>query len=339
MKRILPFLLVLFYFEFSYSQNPISSGNPIIQIITDFHLNLNDTAKTTGFGISRAYFGYNYLAGNNFSCKVILNIGTPEDLPKQASPKRYAYFREASVTYNKDRLYVSCGITTTRHFDYLQKFWGKRFVASEFEVRNKYGNIADLGVVIDYRFSDKLSVIDYRFSDKLSGDFAVTNGEGYSEIQLDNGVKAAAGLTYRPTNNYALRFYNDLNNNNGVLQYTLSSFAGINNKWINFGASLHYKTNIDRVEGHDGWGVSSTGSVKLPRDIEVFARYDYSGSITVADESNPWNYMKDGNLIIFGMQKNINANFKLALDYQDSIPYNNELPSTGFIFLNALFKI
>jgi hypothetical protein len=329
MKRILPCLLVLFVFcEFSYSQNPISSGNPIMQIITDFHLDLNDTARTTGFGISRAYFGYNYLPGNNFSCKIILNVGTPEDLPKQASPRRYAFFREASVTYTKDRVNVSFGIATTRHFDYLQRFWGKRFIANEFEVRNKYGNIADLGVVLDYKFSDK-----------LTGDVAVTNGEGYSEIQLDNGVKVAAGLTYRPTTQYAFRFYNDLNNNNGVLQYTLSSFAGIDNKWINFGASFHYKTNMDKVEGHDGWGVSSTGSVKLPQNYEIFARYDYSGSVTLPDELNPWNYMKDANLVIFGLQKNINANFKLAVDYQDSIPYSRELPSSGFIFLNALFKI
>jgi hypothetical protein len=329
MKRLLPYILILFFYpQASYSQSPEPSGKPIMQIITDFHINTNDTAKTTGFGISRAYFGYNYNPGNNFSCQIVLNIGTPEELPKQASPRRYAYFREASVTYAKDRVHVSFGITTTRHFDYLQKFWGKRFIANEFEVRNKYGNIADLGVVLDYRFSDK-----------LSGDVAVTNGEGYSDIQLDNGVKAAAGLTYKPTNQLVLRFYNDLNNNNGVLQYTLSSFGGIDNKWINFGASLHYKTNMDKVEGHDGWGISSTGSVKLPHNFEIFARYDYSGSVTLTGETNPWNYLKDANLVIFGLQKNINANFKLAVDYQDSIPYSMELPSSGFIFINALFKI
>jgi hypothetical protein len=329
MKRILPFIIILFvYSGVSFSQNSEPSGKPIIQIITDFHADLNDTAKTTGFGISRAYFGYNYTPGNNFSCQVILNIGTPEDLPKQASPRRYAFFREASVTYAKDRLHISFGITTTRHFDYLQKFWGKRFIANEFEIRNKYGSIADLGVVLDYKFSDK-----------LSGDAAVTNGEGYSDIQLDNGVKAAAGLTYKPTNQLVFRFYNDLNNNNGVLQYTLSSFAGIDNKWINFGASLHYKTNMDKVEGHNSWGVSSTGSVKLPQNYEIFARYDYSGSVTVPGETNPWNYMKDANLVIFGLQKNINANFKIAVDYQDSIPYSTELPSSGFIFINALFRI
>lgn len=329
MKRILTSLFVLvIYTKLSHSQNPLSSGKPIMQIITDFHLDLNDTAKTTGFGLSRAYLGYNYLPGNNFSCMVILNIGTPEDLPNQASPRRYAYFREASVTYTGKRAKVSFGITTTRHFDYLQKFWGKRFISNEFEIRNKYGNIADLGVVVDYKFSEK-----------LSGDIAVTNGEGYSDIQLDNGVKAAAGLTYRPANQYAFRFYNDLNNNNGVLQYTLSSFAGVDNRRINFGVSFHYKTNLDKVEGHDGWGVSSTGAVKLHGEYEIFARYDFSGSITVAGEDNPWNYMKDSNFWIFGLQKNINPNFKLALDFQNSIPYSSNLPASGFIFLNALFKI
>ena len=327
-KWLLIQIAMLVFSGFIYSQNPGGSGKPIMEIITDFHLDLNDTAKTTGFGISRAYFGYNYLPGNNFSCKIVLNIGTPEDLPKQASPRRYAFFREASVTYAKDRIKVSFGLATTRHFDYLQQFWGKRFIATEFEVRNKYGYIADLGVVVDYKFNDK-----------LSGDVAVTNGEGYSEIQLDNGVKAAAGVTFRPTKNFAFRFYNDLNNNNGVLQYTLSTFAGVDNKLINLGAAFHYKTNLDKVEGHDGWGISATGSVKLPRSYEIFSRYDFSGSVITEGDADPWNYMKDGNLLIFGLQKNINANFKLAVDYQDYIPYSSSLPSSGFIFINALFKI
>jgi|WetSurMetagenome_2_1015567.scaffolds.fasta_scaffold00464_16 hypothetical protein len=329
MKKILPVIIVFHcIFNYSHSQTVENSGKPVMQIITDFHLDLNDTAKTTGFGINRAYFGYDYLPGNNFSFKIVLNIGTPEDLPKQASPRRYAFFREASVTYVKDRVKVSFGLTTTRHFDYLQQFWGKRFISNEFEMRNKYGYIADLGVVLDYKFNDN-----------LTGDIAVTNGEGYSDIQLDNGVKAAAGLTYRPTSHYAFRFYNDLNNVNGILQYTLSSFAGVDNKWINFGASLHYKTNMDKVEGHDGWGVSSTGSVKLPHNYEIFGRYDYSGSVSVPGETYHWNYLKDASLIVFGLQKNINVNFKLALDYQSSIPYSGNLPSSGFIFLNALFKI
>ncbi len=327
--KYLPFALTFLLFTKTLpAQVQESKGKPVMQIMTDFHLDLNDTSKTTGFGISRAYFGYNYQVDNNFSCQVILNIGTPEDLPRSAIPRRYAYFREASVTYARDKLHLSFGITTTRQFDYLQKFWGKRFVANEFEVRNKYGNIADLGVVIDYDFSEKVKV-----------DLAVTNGEGYSDIQLDNGVKAAAGITFSPDGHSVFRFYNDLNNNFGVNQYTASAFAGIDNRLVNFGASLLYKTNLDKTEGHNGWGISSTGALKLPRNFEVFARYDYSGSVTVAGEENPWNYQKDGNFVIFGLQKSINANCKLAIDYQEFIPLSTGLPPSGFIFLNALFKI
>jgi hypothetical protein len=303
-------------------------GTPVMQIITDFHLDLNDTAKTTGFGISRAYLGYNYQADDHFTCRMVLNIGTPEELPQPATPRRYAFFREASIAYTGERIKVSFGIATTRHFDYLQKFWGKRLVANEFEVRNRYGYIADLGVVADYRVSDQISV-----------DMAITNGEGYSNIQLDNGVRGAAGITWKPGNQLSFRFYNDIIDQGGLMQYTASLFGGIDNKYINFGASFHYKTNMEMAEGQDVWGVSSTGAIKLPRSYEVFARYDYAGSVKLEGESDPWNYNKDGSFIIFGVQKTISYNFKLALDYQDNIPWSSDMKSTGFIFLNALFRI
>jgi hypothetical protein len=329
MNRILfVFILISALSKTGSAQTSTPSGKPIMQIISDYHFSLNDTAKTSGFGISRAYFGYNYQADPNFSCEIVLNVGTPEDLPKPSTPKRYAFFREAAVTYSKDRLHISFGITTTRHFDMLQKFWGKRFICNEFEIRNKYGNIADLGVVADYRLSDKVSL-----------DAALTNGEGYSQVQLDNGIKAAAGVTYRPDHNYVFRFYNDLNRNLGIMQYTASLFAGVDNKITNLGASFHYKTNYDNIHGHDAWGISATGALKLPRNFEIIGRYDFSGSIRVPGDSRTWNYLKDANLVIVGLEKNVSENCKLAIDLQDTIPYAKDLPTSAFIFINALFKI
>jgi hypothetical protein len=326
-------ILIVFVFLSALSktgsaQTSTPSGKPVMQIITDYHLSLNDTAKTSGFGISRAYFGYSYQADPNFSCSIVLNVGTPEDLPKPSTPRRYAFFREASVTYSKDRLHISFGITTTRHFDLLQKFWGKRFICNEFEIRNKYGNIADLGVVADYMLSEKVSL-----------DAALTNGEGYSQVQLDNGIKAAAGVTYRPDHHYVFRFYNDLNRNLGILQYTASLFAGVDNSFTNLGASFHYKSNYDNIQGHDAWGISATGALKLSRNFEIIGRYDFSGSLRVPGDSRAWNYLMDSNLVIVGLQKNVSENCKLAIDLQDTIPYAKGLPTSAFIFINALFKI
>jgi hypothetical protein len=328
MKKIL-FVILLFWNGFiSMAQVQPGTGRPIMQIISDFHLDLNDTSKTTGFALSRAYIGYDYQADRNISCKIILNIGSPEDIPDAATPRRYSFFREASVNYVKDRLHISVGMPTTRHFDILQKFWGKRFICNEFEIRNKYGYIADLGVVMDYIFSDKVSV-----------DFAVTNGEGYSELQLDHSLKTAGGITWRPDNHYVLRFYNDINRDNGVNQYTASAFAGIDNSMVNFGASFHYKSNWDRIIGHDRWGISSTGSLKLRNNFEIAGRYDYSGSVKLSSVSRPWNYLNDAHLIVFGLEKNLSENCKLALDIQDNIPYQSELPASCFIYINALFKL
>ena len=122
--------LILLLFSFTgclifYSQSIFSQGKPITEIFTDFHYNLKDTSKTTGFGLNRAYIGYNFLPAGSFSATVILNIGSPDDLAPGSVHRRYSFFREASIAYIKDNLTITLGITGTRLFDFQQKFWGK----------------------------------------------------------------------------------------------------------------------------------------------------------------------------------------------------------------------
>jgi hypothetical protein len=125
MKKILPVLLVFLSVMTSVNgQTTLIQGKPIGEIFTDFHYTPGDTIKHTGFGINRAHLGYTYTPGGNFSAEVIVNIGTPEDLAPGAVSKRYAYFREASVIYTKDKLTVNFGIVSTRTFDFQQLIWG-----------------------------------------------------------------------------------------------------------------------------------------------------------------------------------------------------------------------
>jgi hypothetical protein len=330
-RRILTFFPAIFLLlQTILSQNPGNikiTGQPIAEIFTDFHVNLNDSVQTTGFGLNRAYFGYNFFPDNNFSSTIILNIGNPDDLPVNSVHRRYAYVREASVSYKKERLHLSFGITSTKHFDFGQKFWGKRYVANTFQALNLYGVVADLGIVADYKFSDL-----------VSGDITVMNGEGYSELQLDNGVKSSAGITITPSDHLALRLYNDINRHYGIWQYTFLSFAGFRNDRITIGAEANYKTNIDLKEGHNAWGVTCTGALSFSEKYELFARYDYSGSITTSDDTDDWNYLLNGNFFITGLQYTISRNVKLALDYQDTIRDDQSIPSSALIFLNASFK-
>jgi hypothetical protein len=309
------------------SQTLVSQGKPVAEIFTDFHYNLNDSTKTTGFGISRAYFGYNYLPAGNFSGSLIVTIGNPDDLAPGAVKRRYAYFREASVSYSKGNLRLTGGITGTRIFDFQQKFWGKWYIANTFESINGYGDVADMGVALDYKFSDI-----------WSGDFTVMNGEGYSDIQRDNGVRTSAGLTFTPVRQIAVRIYGDIENTPNSWRYTLIGFFGFKNEHFTIGAETIYKSALDKVKGHDAWGISATGGVNLSKQTQLFARYDYSTSIIVSGEEMQWNFRKDGRLAIIGLDHTFSENVKLSLNYQGIFPYNKNKQDTNAIYINALFR-
>jgi hypothetical protein len=328
MKKILPiFLVSLFLSQIINSQTTENTGKPIVEIFTDFHYNLNDTSKTTGFGLNRAHLGYNYLPGGNFSATIIVNIGSAEELTVEAKHRRYAYFKEASISWSKDKLNLFLGITKTRIFDFQQKFWGKRYVADTYQSINGYGFVADLGFAMDYKFNDI-----------LKADFTLMNGEGYSELQLDNSLKTSAGLTITPVKQLAIRLYGDITKPKGILQYTLIGFAGFKNELLTIGAEVSYKSNLDMIGGHNAWGLSGTGAISISKMTEIFARYDYSSSVIVPGDIIQWNYQTDGSFAIIGFQYTFSQNVKMALNYQGTYPYNPGRQITDAIFLNALFK-
>ena len=328
MKKTLPVLLVAFFFcQVTLAQTAVNTGKPIVEIFTDFHYDINDTAKTTGFGLNRAYMGYTYLPGDNFSATIIVNIGSPEELSAGSQPRRYAYFREVSIAWSKDNLNIYFGITGTRLFDFQQKFWGKRYIANTYQSINGYGYVADLGFAMDYKINDILKV-----------DFTLMNGEGYSELQLDNSVKTSIGLTIFPIKELAIRLYGDITKPHGIWQNTLIGFVGFKNDLLTIGGEVSYKSNLDIVGGHDVWGISGTGGISVTKKTEIFARYDYSSSVIVPGDILQWNYTMDGSFAVIGVQYTFSHNVKVALNYQGTFPYNPGSHITDAIFMNALFR-
>jgi hypothetical protein len=328
MKRILPALIFAVTFcQLLNSQNLVSQGKPIAEIFTDFHYNLDDSSKTTGFGLERAYLGYNFLPAGYFSGSVIVNIGNPDDISPESVRRRYAFFREASIRYTKGDLRISFGITDTHMFDFQQKFWGKRFIAKSFQSINGYGNVADLGFVAEYKFNDV-----------WKGDIELMNGEGYSDIQLDNGVKTSAGITFTPAKQIAVRIYGDIENPHYRWRYTLIGFLGFRNDLIRIGAEASYKSNLDMIGGHNAWGLTGTGCISILKKTELFARYDYATSVTVPGENVQWNSMNDGRFAIIGLEYTFNENAKMALNYQGTFPYSSDKHISSAIYVNAMFR-
>jgi hypothetical protein len=326
-KTIIPAAILFLIFTGLHSQIIENPGKPTAEIFTDFHYNAGDPGKTTGFSVNRAYFGYNYIVDENFSALLRIEIGTPEDLVSGSKPRRYAYYRDASITYSGDKLTITLGITGTRLFDYQQKFWGKRYVASTYQSLNGYGFVADLGMVANYKFSNI-----------IEADFTLMNGEGYSNLQLDNNLKSSIGITITPIKQLAFRMYSDLMKRSGLWQNTLIGFAGFRNSFFSFGAEISFKSNLDLQKDHDAWGVSATGSISLTKKIDFFTRYDYSTSVIAPGDVAEWNYNKDGTFLVTGFQYTFNKIVKVALDYQAGFPVDASKSSSKLIFLNALFK-
>ncbi len=328
MKKFLSVTILLFMgWQILYNQTVNLAGRPITEIFTDFHLNLNDTSKTTGFGINRAYLGYNFTPDSHFFGSVIVNAGNPEDLAPGSTPKRYSYIREASITYSNEKLKIAFGITGTRLFEFQQRFWGKRYVANTYQSINGYGFIADLGIVIDYQISHI-----------LKADFTLMNGEGYNNIQLDNSLRSSVGFTLTPDNGLAFRIYGDITRVNGLWQPMFVGFAGFKNDRFTIGGEITYKSNLDLNRGHHSWGLSGTGSVHLAEKTEVFARYDYSKSVIAQGDLQRWNHLLDGNFLVLGIQYTFNSYVKIALDYQGIYPYDPNVSRSEQILMNASFK-
>jgi len=328
MKRYLSLTAILFLVYYSgYGQETNITGKPIAEIFSDFHVKINDTTSHTGFGLNRAYLGYQFLPGGNISGKVIINIGSPEDLAAGSTPRRYAYCREASLTWSDDKLSVSMGITGTRIFAYQQKFWGKRYIANTYQSINGYGFIADLGIAAEY------VVNEY-----LSADFTLMNGEGYSNLQLDDNLRSSLGLTITPNRNLAIRFYGDIQCMEGLWQPVFVGFAGFKNDRFTIGSEVSYKSNIDLIRGHHVWGLSTTGGINITEKTEFFLRYDYMSSFKLEGEIQKWNYIKDGMLVITGFQYSFSQNIKIAVNYQGRYPYSTAGYSNDLIYLNTLFR-
>lgn len=326
MIKVIFALLILLSGALLKSQTIGNPGKPIAEIFTDFHYSLNKS-NTTGFNLNRAYFGYNYLYDQNFSALIKLEIGSPEDLPADAKPRRYAHYKEASITYAKNKFNITLGITGTQLNEFQQKFWGKRYVANTFQAFNGFGFISDLGVAMNYKFSDIIKT-----------DLTLMNGEGYTNLQLDNNLKTSLGFTITPTRQIAIRLYTDFMRISGICQNTLIGFAGFKNELVSFGAEFNYKSNIDLIDGHNTWGLSGTGAITIFKKTEFFVRYDYSTFARIPGEENSWNDDADGMLLINGFQYAFNDNIKIALDYQGTYPKYATKTHGNRIFLNALFK-
>ncbi|MEZ5198695.1 MAG: hypothetical protein R2764_20615 [Bacteroidales bacterium] len=326
-KLLLFILLILSNLE-SFSRDKDSTyfkpkGKVYGKIFSNFHTQINTGNNATAFEIKRAYFGYKSQLSNYFDANIKLDIGSPEDLSDFSLIRRYAYFKNAYVSFKRNKLKTYFGIIDNLHFKMQEDYWAHRYIDKSFNDRYKFGYSADLGAQIIYDWTDWIST-----------DFALMNGEGYSKLQNDNTLKGGLGVSIYPIKNLVARIYFDLSEKT-IVQSTIATFLGykINDKVI-AGLEYNYKYNEDFVENHNRWGYSTYVSYYPIKKLQVFGRYDKVSSEVLENEENPWQLSKDGSAIIAGIEYSPIKYVKIALDYQDWYPLAANEPNFQYIFLD-----
>lgn len=320
-------LLVLITLSISiFAQNSSEfkpSGKPIIKIFSNYHTTFSDGEASNAFELKRAYFGYDYAFSKNFSAKIVFDVGNPGVGKLQMT----AFLKNAYLKYKYQKLTINFGLISTTAFKTQEKFWGYRYIYKSFQDEFKFNSSADLGMSFAYKFTDF-----------LSADFSVLNGEGYKQTQLDNTMQAAFGLTLKPIENLVLRAYTDYMKKADA-QQTMVFFAGYTLDKLSIGAEYNDQMNHDIVKDEDYSGYSFYATYKVNRKWKVFGRYDDLSSVKIDNEEHPWNYAKDGQLIIAGFEFSPAKGVKIAPNYQGWTPADSDKKVVHGAYVNCEIKL
>lgn len=296
-------------------------GKPFVIIYTDFHSNFTRGKTRSLFEVTRAYFGYKYSFNKYFSGKVNLDVGNPGVGKLQMT----AYLKNAFVQYKKDGLTAKFGLIGTTAFNFQESQWGNRYLYKSFMDEHGFAPSADLGVSVAYRFNSFLCT-----------DFSVLNGEGYKLIKKDSSFKYAMGITLKPVKGLSFRLYYDYMNKHAA-QQTLSFFLAYTGAKWKGGAEYDKQYNHKMVSGDNYSGYSFYATYYFKK-INLFGRYDYLSSVTKTNQVNPWNFSKDGQVIIAGIQFSPVKGVKISPNYQFWKPRNTALHATSGAYLNFEIK-
>lgn len=310
------------------NEKPFSNGQPIGTVFANFHTRINHGNNPSAFEVRRAYLGYYFHLSEYYSTKIVLDIGSPDDVSQYSLLRRFAYFKEANLQYKKGRITVLFGIIPLQQFKLQEKIWRHRYIYESVLDEHGLGSSADLGASINYKATSFLEF-----------DFTMMNGEGYSNLQTDYSYKSGLGLTIRPWKGLIVRSYFDAIRKNEMMVTIVNFIAYEIRDRLSFGFEYDIKLNDGFEQDQDIHIFSGYLSYDVNKKFEVFARYDFLESNKVNGEATPWNLPDDGSAIIAGVQYKPIDKLRMSVNYQDWVPYAKNLESEAYIYFNLEFKI
>lgn len=298
------------------------SGKPFMKIFTNYHSSFSDGETTKAFELTRVYLGYDYSFSKTLSGKANFDVGDPGAGKHQMA----AFVKNAYLKYKENNISVEFGLIATTQFKVQEDFWGYRYMYKSFQDEYKFASSADLGLSVSYNFANW-----------INADFAIYNGEGYKNLESDNIFKNAIGVTLLPVKGLTIRGLYDWMGN-GTYQKSTVGFIGYEFNKLNIAAEYNLQTNQNMTEGRDWSGTSFYATYFASKKLKVFGRFDDLKSKKITSASSPWNYAKDGQLILLGVEYSPVKGICIAPNYQNWNTANDSQPNVSTLYLNCEIK-
>lgn len=345
MKKAIIFLVASFFMSAISAQNKADefkpSGKANAKVFWNYHYDMTSgETQESSFEIKRAYFGYKYNISKAFTASVTFDVGKNE-----GGSDYTAYLKKAQLEWKpSSQVKLSMGMIGLVQFSDQEKFWGYRYFMKSFQDQYGFGSSADLGIKANFKLSDI-----------LSANFFIINGEGYKKVQDDFGQQKVGGnLVLKLKNGLMAKVYYDSNSfkfdkmgDGSVIAdttsiSTIATFVGYKADKFRIGAEFNQMFNGKKyskpAEDQDLFGYSAYATYIINKKLEVFGRFDHLESNTLTGAATPWNYSKDGDAIICGIQYAPVKGVKMALNYQGWNFDNSDKSTESILFLNFEYK-
>ncbi len=293
-------------------------GKPFALVFSNVNYSFSNAGNSMAFELTRVYLGYEYFFSKNISSKVNIDIADPGIGKLQMT----AFIKNAFVQYKNYNFSARMGMIGTDQYSLQEKQWGYRYIYKSFQDAYNFGPSADLGAAFEYSPLKNISL-----------DLSVLNGEGYKKIQSDSTFKTSFGLTIKPFKGFIIRGYYDIMKKS-YGQTSASLYAGYSIRNFKTGVEYNIQKNNGMINTHDFSGISVYASVGLAGKFSIFSRYDYIGSVTPDNATEPWNMIKDGELFIAGFDYSPVAGVKIAPAFIGWSPSDDSKPFTSTFALN-----
>ncbi|HLN55736.1 MAG TPA: hypothetical protein VK207_07075 [Bacteroidales bacterium] len=289
------------------------SGSPVFLVFSNVHASLNKDGYSPAFELTRLLLGYQYDFSKSLSARANIDIGDPGT----GNLKMTAYVKHAFLQYKTEAFSGKIGMVSTDQFNLIERQWGYRYIFKSLQDEWGYGPSSDLGAGIEFTPADFISL-----------DASVLNGEGFRNVQSDSAFKYTIGITLKPYEGLQLRTYTDFMKKEN-LQNTISFFAGYPLGSFRVGLEYSYQKNNRMIAENNLSGTSAFASVKVAGNIALLARYDNAWSATHQSSDDPWNFDRDGQLFIAGLEFSPVKGIKIAPVYTGWLPANRDKPFTS----------